>query len=150
MTDNEIIKAWDILCKLDFFNQRAGRELWNDKPEDIQNKDIEDFANDVQFLKDLINRQQEEIERLKKAYKQCAWERDVFAEDMKEEIKKDCSYLALDIKTIKAEAIKEFAERLRKHYDEYDDYDDIYVRHIRDDIDFTLDDMVGDKNEKDT
>lgn len=65
MIDNEIIKAWDILCKLDFFNQRAGRELWNDKPEDIQNKDIEDFANDVQFLKDLINRQQAEIEELK-------------------------------------------------------------------------------------
>ena len=65
MTDNEIIKAWDILCKLDFFNQRAGRELWNDKPEDIQNKDIEDFANDVQFLKDLINRLQAKYDTFK-------------------------------------------------------------------------------------
>ena len=37
MTDNEIIKAWDILAKLDFFGgQRAGRELWNEKPVDVQ------------------------------------------------------------------------------------------------------------------
>lgn len=47
----------------------------------------------------------------------------------------------------KAEAVKEFAERLKEHYDEYDDYDDIYAHHIRDDIDFLLDDMVG-KNRK--
>ena len=53
-----------------------------------------------------------EIESLSKAYSKVFWERDIFAEDMKEEIKKDCSYLALDIKTIKADAIKEFVERL--------------------------------------
>ena len=32
---------------------------------------------------DLINSQRAELERLKNAYKQCAWERDVFAEDCK-------------------------------------------------------------------
>lgn len=66
LTDNEIIKANDILDKFDFFNQRAGRELWSDKPKDIQDKDIENFSNDVKFLKDLINRQKAEIERFKK------------------------------------------------------------------------------------
>ena len=65
MTDNEIIKALDILAKLDFFGgQRAGRELWNEKPIDVQNKDIEEFSKDIAFLKDLINRLQKEVEWL--------------------------------------------------------------------------------------
>lgn len=65
MTDKEIIKALDILDKFDFFQgQRAGRELWNDKPFDVQNKDIENFSKDVAFLKDFINRQKAEIEML--------------------------------------------------------------------------------------
>ena len=65
MTEKEIIKALDILDKFDFFGgQRAGRELWNDKPLEVQDKDIENFAKDVQFLKDLIKRQQERIDRI--------------------------------------------------------------------------------------
>lgn len=76
-----------------------------------------------QYALDLINRYEAEneslkaeVERLKNAYKQCAWERDIFAEDMKEEIKKDCSYLMLDIKTIKAEAYKEFGNKLERAF----------------------------------
>lgn len=66
MTDNEIIKAFDILEKMEFFGgQRAGRELWFNKPIDIQNKDIGGFLRDIDFLKIFINRQQAEIERLK-------------------------------------------------------------------------------------
>ena len=66
LTDNEIIKAWDILAKLDFFGgQRAGRELWNEKPVDVQNEDIKEFIKDIEFLKDLINRLQAENEKLK-------------------------------------------------------------------------------------
>lgn len=65
MTDNEIKKALDILAKLDFFGgQRAGRELWNEKPVDVQNEDIENFSKDVAFLKDFINRLQAENEEL--------------------------------------------------------------------------------------
>lgn len=66
MKDNEIIKANDILSKFDLFGgQRAGRELWFDKPVDVQNEDIENFSKDVCFLKDFINRQQAEIDRYK-------------------------------------------------------------------------------------
>lgn len=57
---------------------------------------------------------QAENKRLKNAYKQCAWERDIFAEDIKQEIKKDCSYLMLDIKNIKAEAYKECIEKVKE------------------------------------
>lgn len=37
MNREEII---DGLEMLKFFNQRAGRELWNDKPKEVQDKDI--------------------------------------------------------------------------------------------------------------
>lgn len=86
LTDKEIVKALEGLvkcnnneidcdnCSLSVFYPRC--------PEEIGELSL-----------DLINRQKEEIERLKNAYKQVAWERDIFAEDMKQEIKKDCSYL---------------------------------------------------------
>lgn len=65
LTDEQIIKAVDILEKMDFFGgQRAGRELWFDKPADVQNEDIKKFSNDVAFLKEFINRQKAEKEAL--------------------------------------------------------------------------------------
>ena len=64
--DDEIIKAFDILNKFEFFEgQRAGRELWGVKPTEIQEEDIRDFVDDIAFLRDFINRQKAEIERLK-------------------------------------------------------------------------------------
>lgn len=41
MTREERIELIDKLEQLRFFNQRAGRELWGDKPREIQDKDIE-------------------------------------------------------------------------------------------------------------
>ncbi len=68
MTD-DVAKAIDILEKMDFFQgQRAGRELWFDKPADIQDKDIECFVKDIAFLKDIINRQKADNEALKVGY----------------------------------------------------------------------------------
>ena len=50
-----IIKALDILDQFDFFQgQRAGRELWNDKPFDVQEQDINSFSRDVGLLKEYI------------------------------------------------------------------------------------------------
>lgn len=71
----EIEKAWDLLKKK-------------------SDENIE-----IQMLCD---KQKAEIESLRKAYKQCAWERDVFLED----------FNRLDANKITANAIKEFAERL--------------------------------------
>jgi alanyl-tRNA synthetase len=87
-------------------------------------------------LKDL-EKAHAEVERLQ-AYK-------TLYEDLNAENLETISCIKNAIAQARAEAIKEFAERLKKHYDEYDGYDEIYVRHIRDNIDFTLDDMVGDK-----
>ena len=99
LTDNEIIKALD-------------GAILNAKKYDSKVWSIEVYKLEIAL--DLITRQQAEIERLKNAYKQCAWERDIFAEDMTQEIKKDCSFLMLDIKTIKAEAYKEAFEKAKE------------------------------------
>ena len=100
MTDNEIIKAFDILIKFEFFGgQRAGRELWFNKPTDVQNKDIDSFLRDINFLKQFINDQQMDIKRLEDHNKQ----------------------LRYDVKKIQTEARKEFAERLKsKAVQKYD------------------------------
>lgn len=45
----------DILDKMEFFGgQRAGRELWNDKPKEVQDEDIRNFNRDIQKIRDYI------------------------------------------------------------------------------------------------
>lgn len=47
-----IKKAHDILDKWEFFlGQRAGRELWGDKPREVQDEDIEDFNRDIKIVR---------------------------------------------------------------------------------------------------
>ena len=54
MPDKE--KVIDGLERLQFFNQRAGRELWADKPHDVQEKDIANadavYADALALLKE--------------------------------------------------------------------------------------------------
>lgn len=53
----ELKKAIEILDKLSFFGgQRAGRELWNDKPREVQDEDIANFNRDIEYLKDIIRK----------------------------------------------------------------------------------------------
>lgn len=48
-------QAIDILEKFDFFEgQRAGRELWVEKPAEVQEQDISNFSRDVHLLKEYI------------------------------------------------------------------------------------------------
>lgn len=113
LTDTEIKKALEC-CKYSIYEKRCVDCFLIDEKRCIELV--------TKSALDLINRQDQEneslkaeVERLQNAYKQCAWERDIFAEDMTQEIKKDCSYLMLDIKTIKTEAYKEFAELVHCH-----------------------------------
>lgn len=110
-TEEEIIKANNILDKLDFFNQRAGRELWNEKPVEIQDVDIRNREEDIKFLKDLINRQQSEIKRLKSANDEKFRQWDMLAEKTKQHYA-NLYEEAKDI--LKAEAYKECIEKVRK------------------------------------
>lgn len=42
----------DILGKWSFFfGQRAGRELWGDKPKSVQDQDIADFNRDMEIVR---------------------------------------------------------------------------------------------------
>lgn len=54
MTDRE--KVINGLEMLRFFNQRAGRELWTDKPHDVQEQDISNadaiYASAIVLLKE--------------------------------------------------------------------------------------------------
>ncbi|WP_167698500.1 DUF551 domain-containing protein [Faecalicoccus pleomorphus] len=52
MIDRE--QALEIIDKHDFFNDRAGRELWNDKPKEIQDEDIISAHEDYEALKEYI------------------------------------------------------------------------------------------------
>ena len=68
MTKQE--KVFDILNKFEFFQgQRAGRELWNDKSKETQDKDISDFVRDINYirsyLQDSVVLSREEYDKLK-------------------------------------------------------------------------------------
>lgn len=53
----ELEKAIEILDKFSFFGgQRAGRELWNDKPREVQDEDIANFNRDIEYLRDFIRK----------------------------------------------------------------------------------------------
>lgn len=56
MKDKEMQNnVFDILDKMEFFQgQRAGRELWNDKPKETQDKDIADFIKDINYIRSYL------------------------------------------------------------------------------------------------
>lgn len=54
MTKTE--KVLDILSKWDFFfGQRAGRELWADKPREVREQDIEIFTRDMETVQEYVD-----------------------------------------------------------------------------------------------
>lgn len=56
-TIREAERAMDILHKWNFFyGQRAGRELWQEKPREIQDADIENFCRDFEYLMEYIKK----------------------------------------------------------------------------------------------
>ena len=117
LTDNEIIKVWDILAKWGFFfGQRAGRELWVDKPAEVQDKDIWDFLNDIKLVKDLINRLQLENDRLKQNLEEAHIDiREHLAEiERLQSINDSFTDIGKLYSEIKAEAYKECIEKVKE------------------------------------
>lgn len=52
-----IDRAIDILDKWEFFyGQRAGRELWADKPTEVQDEDITNFCRDLGLVREALER----------------------------------------------------------------------------------------------
>ena len=61
-TPEEIKKGLECLDKMQFFmGQRAGRELWADKPHEIQEKDIESFNRDIETVRNLIRQLEAQV-----------------------------------------------------------------------------------------
>ena len=55
--DTDVLIALEVLDKLSFFGgQRAGRELWNDKPREVQDEDIASFNRDIEWLREFIRK----------------------------------------------------------------------------------------------
>ena len=130
MSDNEIIKALDI-CNKAFLPKcsecpcngvsRCSPKLRNDT-----------FA--------LINRQKAEIERLKEEL----FDANEGVEFYKANFMSKCE----ESGKIKSEAIKEFAERLKKHFETYADDEEsnaIYMRNLIDDLVEEMTEKGGDK-----
>lgn len=54
----DIDRAIDILDKWEFFHgQRAGRELWAEKPREVQEQDIANFCRDLGVVREALERQ---------------------------------------------------------------------------------------------
>ena len=72
----EIEKAIEILDKLSFFGgQRAGRELWNDKPREVQDEDIASFNRDIEWLRDFIHKHSDAAEKINEVLRTSPLER---------------------------------------------------------------------------
>ena len=158
LKDNEIIKALKCCnepvgnnacqkCPLYHSEERCSKKMLDLSLNLINRLQAENEKNEniIRLADKTIETANAEIERLKNAYKQCAWERDIFAEDMTQEIKKDCSFLMLDIKTIKTEAYKECLKKFEKNIK------DVKVTlgqtwEIQNALKKTLNELVGDDN----
>ena len=95
-------QAIEILDRFDFFQgQRAGRELWNEKPFEVQEQDIYNFARDVSLLKGYIKELTEENERLQK--------RNAALIEINYIFLKECTPM------IKADTVRKMQESIAKH-----------------------------------
>ena len=58
----------EILDKLKFFQgQRAGRELWNDKPVEVQEEDLENYKRDIDTIRSYIWKVVKELQQYRDA-----------------------------------------------------------------------------------
>lgn len=107
-------KVFDILDKMEFFQgQRAGRELWNDKSKEVQDKDISDFIKDINYIRSYL---QDSVVLSKEEYNDLILAKKTFASDG-EEVSSDA--LLSTFKGIKEQECKETAEKiLRELYSE--------------------------------
>ena len=49
---NDILDKWEF-----FYGQRAGRELWADKPTEVQDEDIANFCRDLELVREALEQQ---------------------------------------------------------------------------------------------
>lgn len=100
-------KVFDILNKFEFFQgQRAGRELWNDKPKEVQDQDIADFVKGINYIRSYLK---DSVVLSREEYNDLILAKKTFASDG-EEVSSDT--LLSTFKGIKEQARKETAEKI--------------------------------------
>ena len=111
MTDNEIIKALECCI-----SHKGFEACESSCPFYEQEMCLEDGDALLKYSLDLINRQQAEIERLKaenQSIKYCYERAKSYNDTLAESCEKNCKKFNM---TTRAEAIKEFAERLKRRF----------------------------------
>ena len=65
MSEIKTSEILEILDKIEFFGgQRAGRELWADKPTEVQEEDLKNFNRDIEKIRKYIESQNNVLERI--------------------------------------------------------------------------------------
>ena len=131
MTDNDIIKALEC-CSVHPMKCKKCPYKGNECCTNAHRKDA----------LDLINRQNAEIERLKNT----PFCRVIIDEEkIRELVNEKVQEYELDIKAIKAEAIKEFAERLKGYFETYADTEEANAVYVKNLIDNLVKEMIEGK-----
>ena len=136
-SDNDIIKALECCISDECTCKKCAYEdtkhIVNEEFETMPNGKTYDEWSCDEWLKvdlfNLINRQQAKIERLEYEIMKTKLEKHLLNETVEE---------------IKAEAIKEFAERLKANFDTYTDDEEANALYMRRLIDNLVKEMVGD------
>lgn len=120
--EEDFCKRGDVPLEEQFF------DVYKRKKAEIEklNVDLVGMRGACESYKIHYDNAQAEIERLQNAYKQCAWERDTFLEELK---------------TAKSEARKEFAERLKEMSEHFELEKENFVS--EEDIENLLKEMEG-------
>lgn len=140
----DVMRALDILDKMDFFQgQRAGRELWFEKPFEVQEQDIADFSQGIAFVKNLIadafallREKDAEIERLTinmNAY-------GLTAKNLAKEFEDYRADVQMEIADARAKAVDEVKLRLAMRFGTYTDKDMTPIEDL-----FSLIDQIAEK-----
>ena len=65
MSEIKTSEVLELLDKFEMFQgQRAGRELWMEKPEEIQEKDLANFNRDVEKIRKYVKSTQNVLEQI--------------------------------------------------------------------------------------
>lgn len=80
MSEIKTSEVLEVLDKIQFFSgQRAGRELWADKPTEVQDKDLEDYNRDIEKVRKYIESKSNAMERIVEILEEempISWEHD--------------------------------------------------------------------------
>lgn len=117
MNDSEIIKGLECCyktfdCEVCPYNREDNKRIYLGSPEckGVSKKDV----------LDLIKRQQAEIDRLNIELKTMRGAANSWKAEVQRICKKEFDNIGIDIEAVKSEAVREFAEKLKKIYAAHD------------------------------